>query len=189
MATSSVTICNLALRRLGANRITSLSEGTTNANLCNDMYSLTVDEVLRMHPWNCALYRKTLSALEDAPEFGFDYQYTLPTSPYCLKALRINEDPNDIFKVEGRVLLTDHSEVDLEYIKRITDPAEFDALLITVIATRLAMHLAIPVTHSGTLRDRIEKEFWDTLREARFADAQEGTPDEIDTSTWLDSRY
>ena len=185
---SLVSICNMALSKLGATRITDLGLAGKNSQLCSEFIEPTIDEVLRLHPWNCARARASLAQLSDAPDFGFDYQYALPAAPYCLRALRINEDPTDVFKIEGRKLLTDHGSVNLEFIKRIVNPAEFDSLIISVIAVRMAFNLAFPVTQSSAVKDRIEKEFQLTLREARFVDAQEGTPEEIDTSTWVDSR-
>lgn len=185
---SIVSICNLALIQLGATRITDLAAANRNSQLCSEFISPTIDEVLRLHPWNCACARAALACLSETPDFGFAYQYTLPTAPYCLRALRINESAIDIFKVEGRKLLTDHSSVDLEFIKRITNPAEFDPLVISVIAARLAFYLAFPITQSSSVKDKMERGFGLTLREARSADSQEGTPDEIDTSTWLDAR-
>ena len=38
--TSKVQICNMALSRLGASTITSLTDNTTEANLCNTLIHL-----------------------------------------------------------------------------------------------------------------------------------------------------
>jgi hypothetical protein len=54
MASNDFEIVNLALVRLGATRITSLSDGSRNANEANAIYSLIRDEVLRGHAWNWA---------------------------------------------------------------------------------------------------------------------------------------
>ncbi len=173
--------------KVGANRIASVEDGTKNAILCNEFYESTVDEVLRMHPWNCAIHRATLAALDDAPEFGYSYQYTLPTAPYCLRVLQM-EYLDYEFKIEGRVLLTNVSPCNIIYIKRITDPTKFDSLLVEAFATRLATKLAYPIVQSKTLTQQLAKEFELILRAARTADAQEGTVEVLDTSTWLDSR-
>jgi len=54
MASNDYEIVNLALVRLGATRITSLSDGTKNANEANAIYTLIRDEILRDHPWSFA---------------------------------------------------------------------------------------------------------------------------------------
>jgi len=188
MAISVTKICNMALSKVGANRITSLEDGNKNAILCNEFYESTVDEVLRMHPWNCAIHRATLAALADAPDFGYAYQYTLPTTPYCLRVLQM-EYLDYEFKIEGRVLLTNEGTCNIIYIKRITDPTKFDSLLVEAIATRLATKLAYPITQSKTLTEQLAEEFKLVLSAARTADSQEGTVEVLDTSTWIDSRY
>jgi hypothetical protein len=48
---SEVSICNRALAMLGANTITSLQDGSTEANVCNAVYADARDAVLRSHPW------------------------------------------------------------------------------------------------------------------------------------------
>lgn len=185
--TISVThICNMALSKIGANRISALSDGTKNSILCNDFYEATVDEVLRMHPWNCAISRAQLAPLSESPAFGYDYQYTLPTAPYCLRVLQTELDYE--FKIEGRMLLTDESTCNILYIKRITDPTKFDPLLVEAIAVRLGMKLAYPVVQSKTLTEQLAQEYEWILREARSADAQEGSVAVLDTSTWLEAR-
>jgi len=187
MPRSAISISNLALQKLGAKRITSFEDGTKNAHLCEGFYGQVVDEVLRMHPWNCAICRKELAAEEDTPVFGWAYQYPLPSSPYCLRVLAMQYIDYD-FVIEGRMLLTDQGTCKITYIKRIVDPNEFDALIAEAIAGRLAIKLAYPVTQSLSLEDKMCKNFKLVLSEARSVDAQEGTPQTIDTSTLLNAR-
>lgn len=187
MSRSAVSICNLALQKLGAKRIVSFEDGTKNAHLCDGFYSQAVDEVLRMHPWNCAIHRKELAADEEAPVFGWAYQYSLPSSPYCLRVLAVQYADYE-FAIEGRKLVTNEGTCKIAYIKRIIDPNEFDSLLTEAIVARLTIKLAYPITQSVSLEDKMCKNFKHILSEARSADAQEGTPQKIDTSTLLNAR-
>jgi hypothetical protein len=79
MATSEVTICNLALGKLGAGSIIALDEESTEARVCRLHYSQTRDEVLRLHRWNFAIRPETLVQSVEAPAFGWAFQYELPT--------------------------------------------------------------------------------------------------------------
>ena len=88
MATE-VSICANALRRLGDDPITSLTDDTERARLCNAFYAPARDLVLRAHPWNFAITRATLAQLSDTPAFEYSYQYALPTSPLCLRVLQM----------------------------------------------------------------------------------------------------
>ena len=49
-----VTICNLALARLGDSRIVTFADAKPEAEYCALFYEATRDEVLRAHPWNFA---------------------------------------------------------------------------------------------------------------------------------------
>ena len=120
MATE-VSICSNALRRLGDNPITSLTDDTERARLCNSFYADARDAVLRLHPWNFAITRASLAQIISIHHaYGFAYQYSLPTSPYCLRVLGM-EYEDYIFKIEnystqGRVLLTDQSSAKIMYM-------------------------------------------------------------------------
>ena len=77
----------------------------------------------------------------------------------------------------------------LTYLAKITDPQQYDTLLIETIAARLAAELAYAITQSNTVASQLDAIYRDKLKEARFADATEGTPYDIDASTFINSRY
>jgi hypothetical protein len=67
-STSVVEICNRALQKLGAARITSLTQDTPNARSCNVAYNVLRKAELRSHPWSFAIKRAELAA--DASKLG-----------------------------------------------------------------------------------------------------------------------
>jgi len=191
MATE-VSICANALRRLGDDPITSLTDDTERARLCNAFYSDARDAVLRSHPWNFAITRATLAQLSDTPAYGFNYQYALPTNPYCLRVLEM-EYKDYIFKVEnvathGRVLLTDEGTAKILYIARITDTTLFDAMFVDTLTAKLAVDLAYPVTNSMQVQTNMQKLYQLKLSEARSIDGQEGFIDDLVSDTFTDFR-
>ena len=191
MATE-VSICSNALRRLGDNPITSLTDDTERARLCNSFYADARDAVLRLHPWNFAITRTSLAQLSDTPAYGFAYQYSLPTSPYCLRVLGM-EFEDYIFKVEnystqGRVLLTDQSSAKILYVAKITDTTQFDALFVDVLTAKLALDLCYPITNSVSLQDKMQKLYQLKLSDARSIDGQEGFIDDLVSDTFTDFR-
>lgn len=193
MAISEVDICNIALMKVGAKpRIDSLVEDSDNARLCNTFYGPVRDAMLRSHPWNCAIHRRTITPLVDAPDSDWDYQYQLPANPYCLRVLQVGEMGDDIeWVVEGRRLLTNEgTSIKLKYIKRITDTNEFDPLLVDAIALSLAIKLAMPLSTDRQLVDALVKELeLITLPLARTIDGQEGSIQTLGVDTWMDARY
>ena len=68
---SVVNMCNSALNLLGASTISSLTEDTKNARLCNQRFTPIRDRVFRSHNWNCLIKRVQLAQ---------DYASFLPIS-------------------------------------------------------------------------------------------------------------
>lgn len=176
--TSNVDICNSALNMIGASNIISLTEDSKAARICNQRYEFVRDAVFRAHPWNALIRRVELAADEDTPEFEFEAFHTLPSNPYCLRVLR-PEDPDTVFRVEGRKIASSTTPFKMIYVARITDPNEYDMLLIESIAARLAADISYALVNSATLSQTMLGVYEAKLSEARFVDATEGTPDNV----------
>ena len=125
MARSKVDICNNALRRLGQNTIVSLSEDSPQARLCNQIYDSVRDSLLAEHPWNFAMERASLAQLSSTPDFGFDYEYQLPSD--CLRVWATDIEPEQVWvwQIEGGKLRTNADSVYILYIKREDDPTSY----------------------------------------------------------------
>lgn len=190
---SDVEIVNNALLLLGDQQITALTDASNSARLAAGLLNQTKDAVLRAHPWNCAMTRQALAELSDDPAFGWTHQFQLPTDPYCLRALAINDDEEDgntgdTFKVEGRRLLTNAGTANLRYIRRITDPNDFDGLLYEATSARLAAKMAYAITGDANKSSLMWQLYERLIRSARTVDGQEGSPDVINVTTLTEVR-
>ena len=191
---SVVDICNGALNQLGATTILSLTEDSKNARLCNSRYTQVRDGVFRSHPWNCLQKRIELAADTTAPAWGFSNAYTLPSD--CLRLLRIL-DYDSNYKVEGRKILSNTSSMKILYIGRITDPNEYDESLRETLSAALGADIAFAVTSNNQTATNMYNLFQDKLKDARFVDSTEGQnldqdlgmSDQIDASTFINSRF
>ena len=191
---STVEICNGALNQLGATTILSLTEDSKNARLCNSRFTQVRDSVFRSHPWNCLQKRVEIAADTTAPAWGFSFAYTLPAD--CLRLLRILDFDSN-YKVEGRKILSNASSMKILYIGRITDPNEYDELLRETLSASLAADIAFAVTSNNTTATNMYNLFQDKLKDARFVDSTEGQnvdqdlgmADQIDASTFINSRF
>lgn len=190
MAISIVSICNRALDLLGADPITSLEDGSKSANLCLRNFDPSADSVLRLYPWNAALRRARLPALQEAPAWGYLYQYQMPEGPepaFCLRLLEIDNGAD--YRVEGRRILADYGPpLDILYIGRITDAAAYDPLLAEAVAAKLAVHLAGNLTESGSRIEAARTYLRDILTQAKAVDAQEGGETSLVVDAWLQAR-
>ena len=167
---SVVQICNIALTNVGETKIAALNEENERARVVNLRYEDCRDSVLRSHPWNCAVHRVELSADVSAPVWGYAKRFALPAD--CLRVLDI-ENYFEEYEVEGRYILTDSTAVKLKYIKKITDPNDFDSLLVHAISLKLASEIAENLTGRADLRDRMFTKYLQILSEARGVDSQE----------------
>ena len=80
MAATSVDICNSALHKIGAKRITSLSDDTKQAIILNDRYDALRKEVLRSHPWNFSIAYVALAATANTPVWPeWSHEFLLPS--------------------------------------------------------------------------------------------------------------
>jgi len=186
---SDVDICNSALNMIGASNIISLTEDSRAARVCNQRYEFVRDAVFRSHPWNCLIKRTSLAADSDTPAFEFSYQHTLPTNPYCLRVLR-PQDPDTVFKIEGRKVMSNTTPFKMIYVARVTDANEYDQLLIETISARLAADISYALVNSAALSQSLMDMYAAKLSEARFVDATEGTPDNminVDRATYIES--
>ena len=187
MAVTNVSISNDALLEIGAQMITSMTEDSEQARLCNHLFDELLDQELELSNWSFAIERVQLAQLSSTPDFGWAYEFQLPTNPWCLHV--IDEYNDNDYKIEGRKLLADSTTIQIRYIKRVTDLTELSALFRRAFTFKLASKLALPLQGSGKLKDRMETlyEFW--YRRAEFRDAQgSGTPPEQEQGSWLDAR-
>ena len=186
---SDVDICNSALNMICASNIVSLTEDSRAARVCNQRFEFVRDAVSRAHPWNCLMRRASISAESEAPAFEFEHQHLMPNDPYCLRVIRA-EDLDTIFRVEGRKILSDTTPFKFIYVARITDPNEYDQLLIESIAARLAADISYALVNSATLTQSLFALYENKVSEARFVDATEGIPDNVinqDRSLFIES--
>ena len=183
---SEVQLCNLALANVGDEQITSLTENSKAARLCNLVYEPMRDATLRAHPWNFAIKRIELAANTLTPAYEYNTQFTLPSD--FLRLIGTNMLDTAKFTVEGNQLLCNVSALKIKYIYAVTDPNVFDWLFNEALSARIAAELSIAMTDNRSLTVDLFNLFSTKLSDARTADATEGTPDDITADTWLNSR-
>lgn len=190
MATvSEVSICNLALSRIGGATIQSLTEQSAEALACNIFYDRTRRTVLRSHPWSFATVVVPLAQLSEA-EDGWDYAYEKPSD--CLRIIGIPDDNGDLDKVDfelrGESILTDWEYASLRYIKDITDTTRFDEQFIEAMSYRLAADLAMPLSQNASFVTGMMNLFGAAISQAKASDAKEGRKVKRLGSIFIDAR-
>ncbi|MEE9366721.1 MAG: hypothetical protein V3W44_08550 [Dehalococcoidales bacterium] len=183
---SEVEICNIALNALGEARITALTEDNPRARLCNDNYSGTRDAEIVKREWNFAIARVSLAKLVTAPIFEFDNAYQLPDE--CLRVLE-TDDSLDIWRIEGRLLLTNADSVKIRFLQQVTDPNEFPADFIRALGLALALAIGTSITKSEKLMIRLEAAYVRAISDASGVNlSEDGESRDDERFSWLRAR-
>lgn len=154
---SPVSICSAALNKLGADGITSLTDGSPRAVHCNRLWPVVRDFVLAARNWGCTFERATLSKDASTPTYEYGAQYKLPGNLFLLLGTDLPEDT--LYTVEQGFLLTSvDSGVSILYIKRTDDTTTYGPLLEAAMIAAMATELALPITGNKAVRDAMKDE-------------------------------
>ena len=120
----------------------------------------------------------------------WQYQYALPTQPYCIRVRSTDGGNNAKFAIGmdergNRVLYSDEGTVSIEYTARVDDVGAWSPLAVQVLIKIMASKLAKPVTGQNSTAELKLKEAYALLPEARASDSVEGSPPTLRPNTRL----
>lgn len=171
MAASPVEIASNALLLLGARSINSFTEDSDFAGMAGALWPTVLDDVLRAHPWNCAVKRVVLAPLAAVPAYEFGYAFQLPSD--CLRVLSVGDRLFTDYRIEGRSILMDDSICMLRYVFRNEDTTQYDASLTLLLTFAMASRMAYAVTKSNGIQTTMESQYSEYAKRARAVDGSE----------------
>jgi len=126
MATSKVDICARALVMIGAQPISSFSDGSTEDLVASNVYEDIVQSSLTRHRWKFSTNQKQLSLLSTAPVGRYDYAYQLPADPGVLQinTLTVNDYIIPYTRYKDMIYVNSYganSNLVLDYIFRVEE--------------------------------------------------------------------
>ena len=189
MATG-VSICSNALLMLGSQTINDFADqlNLDRAKLCANLYPTVRDDMLRSHPWNCAIKRAVLAPDAVAPAFGYTHSFELPAD--FLRVLEVGTRNAQIdYLVEGRTIQANTTVLELRYVFRNEVENTWDAGLVKLLTLAMAAALAYPVTQSSALQQSFEQKLEIALKRARAVDGQEDPPQTLGDERLLRARF
>lgn len=189
-------ICNLALGWLGGQRITSLdvAEDSKEWLLCSENYEPLRDAVLSEREWGFAVERKILDPATEELTFGLERKFLVPqdsvrvltvhdssvirpspiTAPTVVSR-GVHDIPEvDGWEIEGKYILAGAEVVYVRYNKKITETGLFSSTFIQALAQRIAADLALPLTESRSLYDRMWAAYEVKLSHGAVTDGLQG---------------
>lgn len=188
---STVQIVNKALVLCGAKTISSLTEDTNNARVCNSIYELALRDILGECPWTFALSRATLSttvASTTIPWYYTDesYVYTKPTVALLVMAA----DQDTVMREEGNYLITSDNGLDIKFTYYQNDASVFPPKFIDAFIDRLCVDICYTIINSSKkAMDFIEKYTKISLPKAMSANGQTGTQQQMKDDAWEKAGY
>jgi hypothetical protein len=196
---SQVEIANRALTKLGAARIISFADDNKQARSVNSMFDVVRDAELRSHLWSFTIKRSSPAALSTTPNWGYDYEYQLPSD--CLRLLEVNDiypGPNmddyrnsstQEYVIEGRKILTNEGPpLKIRYVSRVEDTTQWDATFVEAFACRLAMEMCEDLTQSNTKKELLLNDYGRAIMMAIRANSIELPPKDLPDDSWVMSR-
>lgn len=186
---SEVSICNQAITWLAGNQITSLDDDTNEGRLCKANYSNLRDAVLEERAWTFATKRLTPAKESEAPDWGYASKFLIPSK--VLRLLIVTDDPSNVnswddgfdWRREGSAIVCDVDVIYVKYIEKIIAPALFSPGFAQTLAARIAREIAVPLTESGKMYDRMDKLYDKLLKGGGATDGMQGASDKIKSSS------
>ena len=189
---AQVDVYNIALQAVGAKRVATISDSTKGALAITAIWDEAVASQLSMFAWNFALKQAELVATTD-PTFGYECAYTLPAD--CLKVLKMS-NASYKYRIFGATLETDLDsslgdgyEVEIEYIKSVTDVTLWPSLFVNVVGLYLAKEICISMTGHANRAQMLEQRYQVAVAMAQANDWQQDNelyPGQTEPSTgWL----
>jgi hypothetical protein len=193
---SQTSIANYAGVKVGAETVlSSLAENNKLARAISAVWDIAVDATLAAHPWNFAITRASLSALVDAPAYGYARQFQRPSD--MVRLVEVNDvlvwglEPgaDAPYQFEGDLILTSNAApLQIRYVRRVTDTVKYSAGFVEALACKLAQEIALTMTESATTRQLMGAAFDAAIVEAKGVDGRENPPEIPYESDWIIAR-
>lgn len=161
---TDIKICSDALLLLGANPISSFTEGTDESNICDRLYPDIKIRTLTMYPWSFSFKKVQLSRLITTPTNEYKYEYQLPSDiigrPNAVYDTDdVNIAPRREYRLVGDKLLTNYESVYIDYQYNVPEYS-LPHYFVQLLKYEMAWHLALPIT------DQTDKsDYWRTIAE------------------------
>lgn len=176
MSLSQFELINAALVKLGAFKITSLADASTESEIAGTLYGPVRDAVLSAYPWGFAVKQVALTAPTGTPVADYSYAFTVPTDTLRVLSIGISQMGAGLpYRFVNNQIEVNTDQIILTYVARVAEsaqPAYFDLVLIN----RLAAELCIPITENTARAEGLYRLSDLELARAKNIDAQQDTP-------------
>lgn len=205
---SSIDLCNRALVRIGADRISNFDGGSVESELAAEEYEARVTERLTgvmpgwpppggsAFEWRFAMKEAPLgtpSSLRETDPDDWDHDpwlaiYNIPSDLLVIRAVRLNGYPIPFTRTGASLLLDETANVRIEYTFRQTE-VNFAPYFTAALVEDLAAFFALAVKRDGGLAKLHGDQAMALWAAARLADSKSMTPKVVKASRVVASRF
>jgi len=189
VANTAIKICSRASLLIGGEAISSFTDGTSEAIVCDAMYEDTARAALTNTRWRFATNQSILSRLVAPPTGRFSAAYQLPSGILMLNAITVNDHPIK-YDTYGDKAYADASDTDVliaDYIYR-ADEADWPPYFTIAVEYMVAGILATSVARDATLSQMMEQKALVYMTQARRLESQQQTTRKLNTSRFVAQR-
>jgi hypothetical protein len=183
---TDVSICSDALILLGAEPITSFTDGSDSAQACSRLYPDLRDTIISSYVWSWSLKKSQIARLSTAPINEWQYAYQLP-GDMLSGVLAVFETAGTTersrrygWEIYGEQLFTNMETVYIDYQQTIVE-SKMPVYFVRLLRTAMAAELAIVITDQASKSDYFRAQAFGTpmengrgglMREAMNIDAR-----------------
>ena len=188
-ANSDIDICSRALILIGADPITSFSDGNVEALVSVNMYEDVARAALVNSRWRFATNQAVLNLLTAVPTGRYDRAYQLPSDRLMLHAVTVNDLAID-YQVYGDKVYSDTDPADVvvaDYTFRASEQ-NWPSYFTIAVEYALAVVFATSIARDATLAQIMQKQATNAMAKARSLDSQQQTSRKLVTSRFIAER-
>ena len=182
--TSKINICSNALLLLGHTSISSLTDGTTGAELANALYDVSYEALLSKYRWRFATKQMQLAKTSDTP-LGFDYTNVFQLPIDMLYLQQVHGVRN--YEIYDDKLYTNATIIKVDYTVKVAED-KLPPYFIKMLEFYLASQFAIPITGNNTRADFYARAFADARMTATNLDSSQRPNKAIKHNPFIDAR-
>lgn len=167
-------LANIALRRVGIEAISSLTEGTPQASAVNDLIPEVRDAMLSEHTWRFAKKQVDLGGKSaDPPLYKWKNAFILPADVLLVVEMN-NHATYEVMNIgDKKMLCTDEDVAKITYRARVTEDGLWDPQFRDAFAKRLAAELALSVNENIKLASAMMELYHEAIQGAIANDSIE----------------
>lgn len=191
---AKIEIVNRALLKLGEPPVSSFSDATFGRS-----YEIIYDDMKRLllssYPWRFAM--KKIHIARDMEKFDEKYVYRLPRDfllliNVCAEGGNTSCAVNNVaidYEIMGQTIICMAANgIVIEYVSAVDDKDIFPPLFREALAAKIAAELAMRLKQSVNLKQVLDTEFYNFIRQAELNNEIEKNVEILPDSSWVSVR-